>query len=135
MFSRFVLVICITMTLSHLTGCVSAPAMQPNGPNGILGTPRFYAHPKPLIFRIAQDSAQQLGLVMVKLADDQSYFIARKGLTALNWGTWVGVYLLSQEDDHTLVVIRTDPVFAANLVNEELSAALHAAIQGRLTDK
>jgi membrane protease subunit (stomatin/prohibitin family) len=113
-------------------GCARTARMLPTSDDGILGTPGYYQHPRQVVFAVAQEAARELGLTLADSAHDQSYFIATRGATGLDWGTMVGVYFTDEPEDTTLVVIRTDPRFAAYVTLKDFSTALHASIRSKL---
>jgi hypothetical protein len=113
-------------------GCARTARMLPTSDDGILGMPGYYQHPRQVVFAIAQDAARELGLTLADTALDHSYFIATRGATGLDWGTLVAVYFMDEPENTTLVVIRTDPKFAAYLTLKDFSTALHASIRNKL---
>lgn len=118
---------------SMVAGCMSPANLRPTRHDTVLGIPRYYHHAKAEIFQAAQDVTREHGMRIVETAPDQSYFIAQRGITGLDWGLLVGVYVTHTIDQATLVLIRVEPRFAANLALREVATVFHDGIRSKLT--
>ena len=116
-----------------LSGCMSATSLRPTHADDVLGTPRYYYQAQEVVYQTAQDVLRDFGLQVVETAPDQSYLLAQRGLTVLDWGIVVGVYVGPMIDQVTRVIIRTDPKFAANIATQDVTSLLHADLRKRLS--
>ena len=125
-------VACLTLLVPVMVGCTTSASLRPTHRDGILGTPGYYASAPQAAFQAAQQAAEELGFTVTESASDQAYFIARRGMRGGDWGALLGVYLTNTIDDITLIVIRTDPTFSANLNQGDDTTRLHTSLRRKL---
>jgi hypothetical protein len=94
--------------------------------------PRYYHGTQSAIFQTAQDAARELGLTIIESVPEQTYFIAKRGITVLSCGTLVGVYVQGTVDNFTRVLIRNELIFPASLCTREYALALHTLLGSKL---